>query len=96
MINSKYFSLGQVVMTHKVNDTIAENRDFLKDVIASLHRHCNKDWGCMPEEDKALNDEAVKTGMDRIFSAYMTCKGKIYIITEADRSATTILFPEDY
>jgi hypothetical protein len=45
--------------------------------------------------DKELNDLAVKTG-ERILEAYETSKGKIWIITEWDRSATTILFPNEY
>ena len=51
------------------------------------------------EEDKSENDLAVKRGDLRIFSAYETDienVGKIWIITEADRSATTILLPSDY
>lgn len=59
-------------------------------------RHCNKDWGEMDEEDKVLNDAAVENGEDRFFSIYETCKGRIWIITEADRSVTTILFPSEY
>lgn len=49
----------------------------------------------MDEEDKQMNDDALSTG-NRIFAAYHTCKGKIYIITEWDRSATTILFADEY
>lgn len=58
-------------------------------------RHLMGDWGDMCDEDKMLNDEAVKHG-GRIFSAYETEVGKLWIITEADRSATTILLPSEY
>lgn len=59
-------------------------------------RHMAGDWGELDAEDKQLNEDALKSG-DRIFSAYYTAKGvKLYVITEADRSATTILLPEDY
>ena len=43
-----------------------------------------------------MNDEAIKNGNDRILASYETSKGKIYIITENDRSATTILFTNEY
>ena len=59
-------------------------------------RYKNQDWGNLCEEDKKLNDEAIKTGNGRILAAYETSKGKIYIITESDISATTILFSEEY
>jgi hypothetical protein len=61
-----------------------------------LDRHVNGDWGDVPEEDKQENDFSVQHGF-RIISAYTTSAGaKIWIITEADRSATTILLPEEY
>ena len=60
----------------------------------SQHRRC--DWGDLCKEDKKRNDLALKHG-GRLFSAY-TCvpNTRIWIITEADRSATTILLPEEY
>lgn len=91
------FPLGQIVMTRGVSDLAAENTEFAEFATASLQRHTSGDWGDMSQEDKDANDEAVKLGNLRIFSAYQ--KGrlrKIWIITEADRSATTILFPEEY
>jgi hypothetical protein len=55
--------------------------------------HC--DWG--ESLDKEMNDAAVEQGNDRILSAYRDSGGvKFWIITEADRSATTVLLPEDY
>lgn len=91
------FPLGQIVMTRGVSDLAAENTEFAEFATASLQRHTSGDWGDMSQEDKDANDEAVRLGNLRIFSAYQ--KGalpKIWIITEADRSATTILFPEEY
>lgn len=60
-------------------------------------RHVSGDWGDMPKADKAANDQALKDGT-RIFSGYLLPKTqvKIWIITEADRSATTILLPSEY
>ena len=62
-----------------------------------LGRHIQCDWGEMSDEDKSANDQAVRLGDERIFSAYAVKTGeKIWIITEADRSSTTILLPEEY
>jgi len=81
--------------TKGVNEAISENRQFNKDVVKSVKRYCRSDFGDICEEDKKTNEEALKNG-DRIVAVYKTCKGKIYIITEADRSATTVLFAEEY
>ncbi|ALV07318.1 hypothetical protein [Roseateles depolymerans] len=62
-----------------------------------LLRHVNCDSGDIDLRDKRLNDEAVASGMDRIFSAYKLLSGdKLWVITDADRSSTTILLPSDY
>ena len=61
-----------------------------------LDRHVNGDWGEVPEEDKQENEFSIQHGF-RIFSAYTTSAGdKIWVITEADRSATTLLLPSEY
>jgi hypothetical protein len=61
-----------------------------------LHRHLSGDWGDLDAEDKKLNDDAIKHG-SRIFSAYKLDNGeKVWVITEADRSSTCVLLPEDY
>lgn len=90
------FHSGQVVMTRRVNDLVAENEAFAKFVIESLKRHWRGDWGDLSPEDWQENELSLKQGL-RLFSAYET-EGlpRIWIITEADRSATTILFPEEY
>lgn len=87
--------LGQVVITAGIRDKMSESSDFEKFVRKSFSRHATGDWGDMCEEDKAYNDEALANG-ERIFSAYKNGDTKIWIITEWDRSATTILFPEEY
>ena len=88
--------LAQVVMTAGVNELVAENGLAARDIVIALRRHSNGDWGDVCQEDKALNDEAVTRGM-RVMSAYHVSGGrKIWIITEADRSITTILFPNEY
>ena len=90
------FTLGKVVMTRGVNDEIAENTPFAKFVLNSLKRHAQCDWGDLGREDTETNNSALKNG-GRLFSAY-TEEGlkKIWIITEWDRSVTTILFPDEY
>lgn len=61
-----------------------------------LARHFHGDWGDLCDEDKAENDLSLKRGY-RILSAYQLDEHtKIWIITERDRSATTILLPEEY
>ena len=90
------FPLGKVVMTRGVNDEIAENAPFSKFVLNSLNRHAQCDWGDLGKEDAASNDSALN-GEGRLFSAYIeTGLKKIWIITEWDRSVTTILFPDEY
>lgn len=62
----------------------------------ALTRHLRGDWGDACDEDRASNDRAVKGG-DRIFSVYHSGDGvKFWIITEWDRSVTTILLPDEY
>jgi hypothetical protein len=69
---------------------------FAEFVNESLRRHIRGDWGNLGKEDKQENELSLKEGY-RLFSAYESVGLlKIWIITEADRSATTVLFPEEY
>ena len=88
------FELGLVVITSGINDKL-DNVRFSKELTVALHRFTNADWGEMEQEDIEANNEALRNG-ERLFAAYNTSEGKIWIITEADRSATTILFPNEY
>ena len=65
------------------------------DLMLCLFRHLTGDWGDMDEFDRQQNDLAVKDG-SRILSAYQTPAGKLWLITESDRSATTFLLPDEY
>lgn len=65
------------------------------DVVGLLHRHRAGDWGAVSEHDARANDRAVEEGT-RVLSAYETAGGRLWIITEADRSATTVLLPSEY
>jgi hypothetical protein len=83
--------LGTVVMTRGVEDLHPTEAQ----LVALLARHQAGDWGDVSDEDKKSNDEAVEDGY-RVLSAYQLNGVKIWIITEADRSATTFLLPEEY
>ena len=82
-------------VTAGVNAKLMDNLSFRNDVELALKRYSDYDWGEMCEEDVKSNNHALLYG-ERIFAAYNTCEGKIWIITEWDRSATTVLFPEEY
>lgn len=86
------FHLGKIVVTPGVMDTYFDDYDFLA---LSLSRHVKADWGDLCEEDRFQNFVAVMVG-ERILSNYGNIKGDIWIITEADRSVTTILLPSEY
>ena len=89
-------NMGRLLMTRGVNDLVAEDEAFAKFVMSSLTRHRSGDWGTLTDEDIQENELSLKAGY-RLLSAYES-EGlpKIWIITEADRSATTILFPDEY
>lgn len=85
------FPLGQTVSTRNAVDSLHP-----EDVLASMARHQAGDWGELCEEDRQANEQALAHG-GRLFSVYYDRNGaKFYIITECDRSATTVLLPEDY
>lgn len=85
------FWLGKFFMTAPASRTLD-----MEDVLIALKRHHAGDWGELCEEDIATNENALQLG-GRLFSTYHNPKGvKFWIITEADRSATTVLLPEDY
>lgn len=85
------FPLGRIVATPNALAQIPET-----DIRMGLMRHRKQDWGNVDPSDHALNDQALQEGT-RILSAYRAANGvAFWIITEADRSVTTILMPEDY
>ena len=87
------FALGQVVSTPGALHALQEAG---QDPAGLLARHMRGDWGDLGKEDKAENDLSVKERF-RILSAYRLRTGvKVWVITEADRSATTFLLPEEY
>lgn len=87
------FALGQVVATPGALNAMSE----LNIAPASLiDRHVTCDWGDLGAADRQANSDAIDSGM-RIFSSYkISAAMKIWIITEADRSSTTLLLPDEY
>ena len=85
------FKYGRISRTSGVEKTFSNPF-----IVHCMARHIAGDWGILEEEDIQANHAALETG-DRIFSAYTNEVGeKMYVITEADRSATTALLPEEY
>lgn len=95
------FALGDLVATPGALEALKDNRAKLLGLVA---RHGTGDFGCVCEEDKEHNRESIVHG-NRILSAYAIdptkpCEGHgdncIWVITEADRSSTTVLLPSEY
>jgi len=85
------FRLGRIVATPNALQSITQ-----ADILIGIQRHQAGDWGNLTDDDRATNDRALAQG-GRILSAYQATNGtRFYLITEADRSRTTILLPEDY
>lgn len=88
---SQKFSFGRTVITRSAQDVLTED-----DVREALRRHAAGDWGELGHEDRQANELALKDG-SRLFSRYRSTSGRLfYVVTESDRSATTVLLPEDY
>jgi hypothetical protein len=85
------FTTGIVVITPNALERLTP-----ADIQRGLQRHQAGDWGNLGEADRQENDRAVQAGM-RLLSSYLSDGGvPFWIITEADRSATTVLLPDDY
>lgn len=85
------FQLGSIVATPGALKNVSHD-----EIIHSLRRHSQGNWGDLDSEDIEANDRALRKG-GRLVSAYRTVQGtKFWIITEADRSATTIILPSEY
>lgn len=101
MITSKFFNMGQIVVTRSINEYMSADRKFATEINLCLRRFTVKDWGELDEEDKQTNEEALQYPDDLyLLGAYQTSKGKIWIITnriseKAGDNATTVCFPEE-
>ena len=92
-IKKPLFPLGRCVATPGAIDALAATQQTPAEF---LHRHQCGDYGCVNDEDRKANDDAVRCG-ERVFSAYLLSDGvKVWVITEADRSSTAILLPSEY
>jgi hypothetical protein len=90
---ARSFPLGQVVATGGALDAL---RRAVQPPLLFVLRHLRGDWGEICADDWALNDEAVETG-GRLLSSYRTSLDeRLWVITECDRSVTTILLPDEY
>lgn len=84
------FPLGELVITSNAAIRLSPT-----DVSAAIARHANADWGEVDEHDRRANEQALVDG-SRLMSVYRGGGERFWIITEADRSVTTVLLPEDY
>jgi hypothetical protein len=91
--NHKPFPLGQIVATPGALEALQRSS---QSPVEFLNRHVSGDWGDVDEHDRQANEDALVDG-ERLLSAYRTrLDDRIWVITERDRSVTTLLLPEDY
>lgn len=90
MTSTARFPLGQVAITANASVRLST-----EEVFTALKRHASGDWGDLCPEDTLANNAALEQG-NRLFSAYGQGATRFWVITEADRSVTTVLLPEDY
>lgn len=93
MLN-KRFETGRLRMTSGVNAQVQTDPDFPYRLMAAVGRYINGDWGDLYDFDKKENDRALLKG-GRLLGRY-NIYPDIYIITEHDRSLTTVLLPDEY
>lgn len=86
------FDMGQIVVTSGASYSLHRIE---RHPVQLLARHATGDWGQLPEQDIEENEHSLKHGF-RLFSAYNIEDARFYVITEWDRSVTTILLPEEY
>ena len=90
------FPLGQVVATPGALEALgADAAERSANLSAILRRHASGDWGELTDEDIRENEFSLTRRL-RLLSAYTVCGTKVWIITEADRSSSCVLLPEDY
>ena len=96
-----YFPLGTILLSRSVGDLVAIDTLFTQFIVSLLNRHNSLDWGDCCEEDIDGNNLALRNG-SRLFSVYsipkplLISEPKVWIITEADRTYTTVLIPSEY
>lgn len=91
--NKVLFSLGRTFLTIGAEEALEESNQL---PIEFFGKHQSGDWGIVCENDKKENEFSLVNGF-RLLSVYKTANGtKLWVITEADRSSTTILLPSEY
>ena len=95
------FNPGKIVTTYNINVRMKNEPRFAAEINNALERFLEGDWGDLDEENKMMNDEALESECekgfsDSIFAMYRILGSEVYIITECDRSVTTILYAEEY
>ena len=88
-----WFALGQVVATPGAVDLLERTSS---DALDFLIRHQQGDWGSVPPEDAEENLSSIENGCRILSSYYLNATERLWIITEADRSVTTLLLPDEY
>ena len=89
--DSMKLPLGRIVATPAALGAVSH-----PDIAAALRRHASGDWGDVDPDDRAANDLALTSG-GRLLSVYQSATGTTFwVLTEADRSVTTVLLPDDY
>jgi len=92
-MNKQLFQLGRITATPGCLELLEKNNQAPSDL---LDRHISGDWGIVDSEDAEANNFAVGNG-ERLLSSYELADGsRIWVITEWDRSATTLLQPDEY
>lgn len=84
------FDLGNIVTTKSIADSVEPSK-----IASMIRNHITGDFGVLCNEDIEANQDAIKNG-ERVLSAYMVNGKKVYIITEWDRSYTTVLYADEY
>lgn len=95
------FKTGKVVCTQSIDRMMRNDPNFASWATVCLERHCSRDWGDISENDKEMNDESVRQEKeggfpDMLMSSYRFGTMEIWIMTESNRSVTTLLLPEEY
>ncbi len=88
------FPIGRLMFSAGIHQLVQQG---LLDPLSYLNRHVQGDWGDLSDSDRRRNDAALKSGESRLFSSYsVTPQLTLWIITEWDRSVTTLLLPTEY
>ena len=85
------FPLGQVVATSNALACLTQ-----EDILRGLRRHQSGDWGDMSKDDRMENDLSLDKGFRLLSKYHAASSTQFWIVTEADRSVTTVLMPDDY